>query len=201
MSSIFKPTVVASSFFTELRKSCSFCWSSTVADRSRLLLELELKCFNSNLIIFRTRIETVSSRARLNLSSILGSTYLDSTQVVCALRSLSIMGGIINLIICAKMAWSERVDYGWISSGRSWKRKSVQFSGKKQSHSVDKCILVYFVRNHLHPVCNWPRKVGTETLCSMLQSWKALEVRSAVRRKFWIHREISATSAKRYWYA
>ena len=41
----------------------------------------------------------------------------------------------------------------WISSGSSWKRKSVQFSGKKQSHSVDKCILVYFVRNHLHPVC------------------------------------------------
>ena len=58
----------------------------------------------------------------------------------------------------------------WISSGSSWKRKSVQFSRKKQSHSVDKCILMYFVRNHLDPVCNWPRKVGTETLCSYLTS-------------------------------
>ena len=78
----------------------------------------------------------------------------------------------------------------WISSGSSWKRKSVQFSGKKQSHSVDKCILAYFVRNQLHPVCNWPRKICTETLCSMLRSWKALKLRPAVRRKFWIHREI-----------
>ena len=34
------------------------------------------------------------------------------TQVVCALRSLSIMGGIQNLIICVKMAWSEHLDCG-----------------------------------------------------------------------------------------
>ena len=33
-------------------------------------------------------------------------------QVVCALRSLSIMGGIQNLISCVKMAWSEDLDYG-----------------------------------------------------------------------------------------
>ena len=33
-------------------------------------------------------------------------------QVVCALRSLSIMGGIQNLIICVKMAWSEYLDCG-----------------------------------------------------------------------------------------
>ena len=31
-------------------------------------------------------------------------------QAVCALRSLSIMGGIQNLIICVKMAWSEHLD-------------------------------------------------------------------------------------------
>ena len=80
----------------------------------------------------------------------------------------------------------------WISSGSFRKTKSVEFSREKQSHSVDKCILVYFVRNHLHPVCNWPRKVGTESLCSMHQSWKALKVRPAVRRKFWMHREIGA---------
>ena len=34
------------------------------------------------------------------------------SQVVCALRSLSIMGGIQNLIICVKMAWSEHLDCG-----------------------------------------------------------------------------------------
>ena len=34
------------------------------------------------------------------------------SQAVCALRSLSIMGGIQNLIICVKMAWSERLDCG-----------------------------------------------------------------------------------------
>ena len=33
-------------------------------------------------------------------------------QAVCALRSLSIMGGIQNLIICVKMAWSEHLDCG-----------------------------------------------------------------------------------------
>ena len=64
-----------------------------------------------------------------------------------------------------------------------------------------KCILVYLVRNHLHPVCNWPRKVCSESLCSMYQSWKAPKLSPAVRQKFWMHHEISATSAKRYWYA
>ena len=34
------------------------------------------------------------------------------SQVVCALRSLSIMGGIQNLIICVKMACSEHLDCG-----------------------------------------------------------------------------------------
>ena len=33
-------------------------------------------------------------------------------QAVCALRSLSITGGIQNLIICVKMAWSEHLDRG-----------------------------------------------------------------------------------------
>ena len=33
-------------------------------------------------------------------------------QVVCALRSLRIMGRIQNLIICVKMAWSEHLDCG-----------------------------------------------------------------------------------------
>ena len=33
-------------------------------------------------------------------------------QAVCALRSLSIMGGIQNLIICLKLAWSEHLDCG-----------------------------------------------------------------------------------------
>ena len=33
-------------------------------------------------------------------------------QAVCALRSLSIIGGIQNLIICVKMAWSEHLDCG-----------------------------------------------------------------------------------------
>ena len=33
-------------------------------------------------------------------------------QVVCALRSLSIMAGIQNLIICVKMAWSEHLGCG-----------------------------------------------------------------------------------------
>ena len=33
-------------------------------------------------------------------------------QVVCALRSLSIMGGIQNQIICVKMACSEHLDCG-----------------------------------------------------------------------------------------
>ena len=33
-------------------------------------------------------------------------------QAVCALRSLSIMGGIQNLIICVKMACSEHLDCG-----------------------------------------------------------------------------------------
>ena len=60
------------------------------------------------------------------------------------------------------MAWSEHLDRGVnIRSLRcrykrfcfeSLPEKSVQFSGKKQTHSVDKCILVYFVRNHLYPV-------------------------------------------------
>ena len=35
-----------------------------------------------------------------------------SIQAVCALRSRSIMGGIQNLIICVKMAWSEHLDCG-----------------------------------------------------------------------------------------
>ena len=35
-----------------------------------------------------------------------------TNQAVCALRSLSIMGGIQNLIICVKMAWSEHLDRG-----------------------------------------------------------------------------------------
>ena len=67
-------------------------------------------------------------------------------QVVCTLRSVSIMGGIHNLIICVKMAWSEHLDCGvnirlitlqkytillWISSGSFWKTKSVEFSRKK----------------------------------------------------------------------
>ena len=34
------------------------------------------------------------------------------TQVVCALRSQSIMGGIQTLIICVRMAWSEHLDSG-----------------------------------------------------------------------------------------
>ena len=34
------------------------------------------------------------------------------SQAVCALRSLSITGGIQNLIICVKMAWSEHLDRG-----------------------------------------------------------------------------------------
>ena len=34
------------------------------------------------------------------------------SQAVCALRSLSIMGGIQNLIICVKMARSEHLDRG-----------------------------------------------------------------------------------------
>ena len=33
-------------------------------------------------------------------------------QAVCALRSLSIMGDIQNLIVCVKMAWSEHLDCG-----------------------------------------------------------------------------------------
>ena len=33
-------------------------------------------------------------------------------QAVCALRSLSIMGGIQNLIICVKMTLSEHLDCG-----------------------------------------------------------------------------------------
>ena len=32
------------------------------------------------------------------------------SQEVCPLRSLSIMGGIQNLIICVKMAFSEHLD-------------------------------------------------------------------------------------------
>ena len=39
-------------------------------------------------------------------------TYSGESQVVCALRSLSIMGGIQNLIICVKMAWSEHLGCG-----------------------------------------------------------------------------------------
>ena len=37
---------------------------------------------------------------------------MGAAQAVCALRSLSIMGGIQNLIICVKMAWSEHLDCG-----------------------------------------------------------------------------------------
>ena len=37
---------------------------------------------------------------------------IHADQAVCALRSLSIMGGIQNLIICVKMAWSEHLDCG-----------------------------------------------------------------------------------------
>ena len=36
------------------------------------------------------------------------------SQEVCPLRSLSIMGGIQNLIICVKMAFSEHLDC-WVN--------------------------------------------------------------------------------------
>ena len=41
------------------------------------------------------------------------SSRLTIHQAVCALRSLSIMGGIQNLIICLKMAWSEQ---SWVTA-------------------------------------------------------------------------------------
>ena len=40
------------------------------------------------------------------------SFYYLHNQAACALRSLSIMGGVQNLIICVKMAWSEHLDCG-----------------------------------------------------------------------------------------
>ena len=40
------------------------------------------------------------------------TTLIVCYQAVCALRSLSIMGGIQNLIICVKMACSEHLDRG-----------------------------------------------------------------------------------------
>ena len=90
-------------------------------------------------------------------------------QVVCALRSLRIMGDIQNLIICVKMAWSKHLDCGvnirylrcrnirfcFESLPEAFKKQSLSNSqGNKQSHSVDKCILVCFLPCHLHPVCN-----------------------------------------------
>ena len=47
-----------------------------------------------------------------SVSSRGSSRKLGEEQAVCALRSLSIMGDIQNLIICVKMAWSERLDCG-----------------------------------------------------------------------------------------
>ena len=104
---------------------------------------------------------------------------------MCALRSPSIMGSIQNLIICVKTALSKHLDCGvnirqlrcrnirfcFESLPEAFEKQSLSNSqGKKPSHSVvDECIVVCFVRNHLHPVCNGPRKVGTESLCSMLQ--------------------------------
>ena len=37
---------------------------------------------------------------------------IEMRQAVCALRSLSIMGGVQNLITCVKMACSEHLDCG-----------------------------------------------------------------------------------------
>ena len=78
--------------------------------------------------------------------------------MVCALRSLSIMGGIQNLIICVKMAWREHLDCGVIFVNYAVEiydfALNLSNSLQKKSHSVDKCIVVYFVRNHLHLVCN-----------------------------------------------
>ena len=103
---------------------------------------------------------------------------------MCTLQSLSIMGGIQNLIICVKTALSKHLDCGvnirqlscrnirfcFESLPEAFEKLSLSNSQGKKSHSVDKCIVVYFVRNHMHPVCNGPRKVGTESLCSILQS-------------------------------
>ena len=68
------------------------------------------------------------------------------------------MGGIKNLITCVKMAWSEHLDCGVIFVNYAVEMYDFalnlsNYLGEK-SHSVDKCILVYFVRNHLHRVCN-----------------------------------------------
>ena len=49
---------------------------------------------------------------RTRVASYYNKIYFQPLQAVCALRSLSIMGGIQNLIICVKMAWSEHLDCG-----------------------------------------------------------------------------------------
>ena len=101
---------------------------------------------------------------------------------MCALRSLSIMGGIQNLIICVKTALSKHLDCGvnirqlrcrnirfcFESLPEAFEKQSLSNSQEKKLMSV--LWRVLFVITCMHPVCNGPRKVGTESLFSMLQS-------------------------------
>ena len=73
--------------------------------------------------------------------------------MVCALRSLSIIG-IQNLIICVKMAWREHLDCGVIFVNYA---VEIYDFALNLSNSLEKKVSFrhkYFVRNHLHPVCN-----------------------------------------------
>ena len=74
----------------------------------RLLIKASLYCTCADRmpLCWRTR-----ERHCMNQRSLSSMRYL-MLQAVCALRSLSIMGGIQNLIICLKMAWSEHHDCG-----------------------------------------------------------------------------------------
>ena len=57
------------------------------------------------------KISSLRKRRHLTIPPLVSSVRVE-TQAVCALRSLSIMGSIQNLIICVKMAWSEHLDCG-----------------------------------------------------------------------------------------
>ena len=131
-------------------------------------------------------------------------------QVVCALRSLCLVSRWRG-VNTSTAEWIfvnyavEKYDFALKLFWKLLKNKVCRILRKKtRSHSVYKCILLYFVRNHLIASClqlTEKSVVDKASLYSMLQSWKALKVRPAVCRKIWIRREISATSAKRYWYA
>ena len=132
-------------------------------------------------------------RWRFQVLNFTWTTSEECTQAVCALGSLSIMGGIKNLIIiggdCGDEYWFvkyavEMGDLPLFSSRNLCKNKGYRIIGGKQCHFVNKRILF-----EITPMQSVNPRIAALFYVSAM---KVLKVRPMVRRKIWFHSQISA---------